>query len=434
MHDIVIFLERDAPPLNLWLNHDADVSRSLPTRMLLRIFLIAVYALILPWVLLYRTLAHYIVSPTHPAWGLFEELVVASGRLYYYIVRKPIPSSYPPAPISLSQFDFDPTSWKIRKFAKWRVGKRTKVYNVRLPKIDEKFVKGVAMAGSEHVKKVDVPGFWVCREDSRWAKEDGVEISANEGEKVIVFAPGGGIHALTSPVPYGLALSTHLRILALNSRPAINPSTAFPAQLIDAMAGYSYLTHQLGFRSENIMLVGESAGAYLHLALMTYLSELKSEGIDAGMVGAAALMSPACNLSRFDAQPVRTDFRFPTYRKLIVPLQTYHFSSDALATSPYFSPSLAGQFAYLSQAPHRTKVWIQYGDSELFADDIKKLIDRMKEQGVDVREDAIYGGLHCDATIRRAFGRKEKSWVMFLEAVKDMGWQASDDAWKVQAS
>ncbi|TFK53784.1 alpha/beta-hydrolase [Heliocybe sulcata] len=399
--------------------------------MVLQIFLIAVYALALPWAALYRTLAHYIVGPTHPAWGLFEELFVTSGRLYYFIVRKPLPSRFPPDPISLAEFDFDPTSWKVRKFAKWRVGKGTDVYNVTLRKIDEKFVKGVAMAGSEHVKKVDVPGFWVFRKDSRWAKEDGVEKKADEGEKVIVFAPGGGIHALTSPVPYGLALSTRLRILAVNSRPAINPSTAFPAQLLDAMAGYSYLTNQLGFRPENMMIVGESAGAYLHLALMTYLSELKSEGLDAGMVGAAALMSPACNLSRFDALPVRTDFRFPTYRKLIVPRQAYHFAPDTLASSPYFSPALAGQFEYLSQPPHKTKVWIQYGDSELFADDIKKLVERMKEQGVDVREDAVYGGLHCDATIRRAFGREEKSWVRFLEAVKDMGWEAPSDAPKL---
>ncbi|EPQ56872.1 alpha/beta-hydrolase [Gloeophyllum trabeum ATCC 11539] len=272
---------------------------------------------------------------------------------------------------------------------------------------------------------VDVPGFWVFREDSRWANGDGVEVKAAEGERVIIFAPGGGIHALTSPVPYGLALSTHLRVLAINSRPAINPSTAFPAQLLDALAGYSYLTQQLGFKPENIMLVGESAGAYLHLALMTYLGDLKRDGIDFGMVGAAALMSPACNLSRFDARPLRTDFRFPGYRKAIVPLQAYHFPADSLASSPYFSPALAGQFQYLSEAPHKTKVWIQYGDSELFADDIQKLVKRMKEQGVDVREDAVYGGLHCDATIRRAFGKEEGSWVRFLEAVKEMGWADS---------
>lgn len=98
---------------------------------------------------------------------------------------------------------------------------------------------------------------------------------------------------MTSPVSYALSLTTSVRVLAVTYRAAKSPATAFPAELLDALAGYVHLTN-IGFHSSNIILVGESAGAFALLALMRYLSELRADEasqVHPGMVGAAALAS-----------------------------------------------------------------------------------------------------------------------------------------------
>ncbi|KZT01805.1 alpha/beta-hydrolase [Laetiporus sulphureus 93-53] len=49
------------------------------------------------------------------------------------------------------------------------------------------------------------------------------------------------------------------------------PKGAFPAALIDAIAGYNYLVNDLGFKPSNILITGESAGGNLAFALVRYL-------------------------------------------------------------------------------------------------------------------------------------------------------------------
>jgi acetyl esterase/lipase len=85
---------------------------------------------------------------------------------------------------------------------------------------------------------------------------------------------------------YGLARHTGLRVLALPCRPA-----PFPAGLLDALAGYRMLVDR-GFEPQNILLVSESAGAFVCLALLRYLKELRDEhDIDAGMPGGTVMSS-----------------------------------------------------------------------------------------------------------------------------------------------
>ena len=47
-------------------------------------------------------------------------------------------------------------------------------------------------------------------------------------------------------------------------------------------------------------------------------------------------------------------------------------------------------------------VWIQYSDCELFADDMRRLVLAMRADGVRVRSDEVWGGLHADAVVRRS--------------------------------
>lgn len=78
----------------------------------------------------------------------------------------------------------------------------------------------------------------------------------------------------------------------MNHRKALSPSTAFPAQLLDLTAGYVYLLSR-GFAPKNIVLLGDSSGGHLMLALTRYIAELSSvePSLGVGLPGAMLLIS-----------------------------------------------------------------------------------------------------------------------------------------------
>ncbi|KAI0731328.1 alpha/beta-hydrolase [Earliella scabrosa] len=54
---------------------------------------------------------------------------------------------------------------------------------------------------------------------------------------------------------------------------------AFPAALVDAVAGYKYLVKELGFKPENVLIMGESAGGNLAFSLTRYISQMNLPGL-----------------------------------------------------------------------------------------------------------------------------------------------------------
>lgn len=88
----------------------------------------------------------------------------------------------------------------------------------------------------------------------------------------------------------------------MNYRKSLDKTTAFPASLLDALAGYQYLL-SLGFEPKNIMLCGDSAGANACLALARYLDALTDAGHHIGQVGALCLLCVSCPETRADASP-----------------------------------------------------------------------------------------------------------------------------------
>lgn len=84
---------------------------------------------------------------------------------------------------------------------------------------------------------------------------------------------------------------------AVNYRKSLDKTSAFPASLLDALAGYQYLL-SLGFEPKNIMLCGDSAGANACLALSRYLDALTDAGHHIGQVGALCLLCVSCEVSQ----------------------------------------------------------------------------------------------------------------------------------------
>ncbi|KAG8691699.1 hypothetical protein FRC11_012450 [Ceratobasidium sp. 423] len=124
---------------------------------------------------------------------------------------------------------------------------------------------------------------------------------ARDGEKIVLNLHGGAYIAgtahpedPTANIPrgylkYGISrvLSVDYRLSKAHPYPPVAP---FPTALLDALAGYVYLTHVLGFKPQNIIVSGDSAGGNLALALVRYLRDSPELGL--GMPGGLVLISP----------------------------------------------------------------------------------------------------------------------------------------------
>lgn len=139
-----------------------------------------------------------------------------------------------------------------------------------------------------NVEAVQIPGYWYRSRTSHFSLTsdsnpvDSPPISPDE-KVILYFHPGG--YAIDTAHPNGFGINTIFsflkiskniaRVLALEYRlsttdpyPDSNP---FPAALIDAVAGYNYLINDLGFKPENVILMGCSAGGHLCISLARYI-------------------------------------------------------------------------------------------------------------------------------------------------------------------
>ncbi|KAJ4480023.1 alpha/beta-hydrolase [Lentinula aciculospora] len=100
-----------------------------------------------------------------------------------------------------------------------------------------------------------------------------------------VMSSGAPSDTTTPPICNGCLehFSTINWVFALEYRIAsakpFGPANPFPAPVLDALAGYVYLIHTVGFRPENIIISGDSAGGHITVALTQHLIHNKIEGI-----------------------------------------------------------------------------------------------------------------------------------------------------------
>lgn len=204
-------------------------------------------------------------------------------------------------------------------------------------------------ARAADVHPIRIPGYWQHASSLNLPKPAPQLIMGQPplpGEKVVYFLHGGGwvSHSAhpSSPlsriplylmefcaeigVPVHRAFALEYRLSAdapegYGKSRAGGPGTPFPAMLLDALAGYVYLVREVGFKPEQIVVVGDSAGGHLALALVRYLvdyqpqASARSNGNSGavatsakdrefpGLPGGVLLMSPATNLSGTPARP-----------------------------------------------------------------------------------------------------------------------------------
>lgn len=155
----------------------------------------------------------------------------------------------------------------------------------------------------------------------------------------------------------------------------------FPAALQDALTVYLHLIKELGIPASQIILSGDSAGGNAVLGLLRYISEYGQE-LDIPHPGAVTLWSPWVDVSA--GMNMALDVRMsPNYHTDYINTEfarwgargiTDHGKIDPL--HPYISP-LHHPFGFSTKIP----MFVQYGDREILADDIKDFAKRSENLG-----------------------------------------------------
>lgn len=362
---------------------DPTAPRSPPGLLLALYKLIAVLGIVgsLPFVIPYTILTHFLRGP-RLKWQSLKDHLIAN------IVR-----------VALIQHTLflpgvDRSEWKVVR-TKASDAPGASVTKITLPPAK---LPRTGFAVCPAVPAVPRPGFVVTPPGKS------ALVKAAPGEKAMLYFVGGGYafgHPLERTYVFKVAHDIGIRILAVNYRKTLSPEAAFPAPLLDAVAGWEYLTNELGFEPQNITVMGESAGANLTLLLQRYLYDSGVPG-----PGQLALSGPWVDMSPNNMRPSMTENWGVDYITWLAKLSAHtarqHYTEDALDT-PYFAPARARGEQWECLTKPGVKVYIHGGEKEILVDEIRTLYKNMVESGVDVVYVEEPHGFHITPTMSDIF-------------------------------
>lgn len=200
---------------------------------------------------------------------------------------------------------------------------------------------------------------------------------------LILYCHGGGY--FTGSLHYArllttrLAIATSMDVLSFDYRLA--PEFPHPAALEDAVTVWNQIMLK-GYASRDIIVMGDSAGGNLALALGLKLKE-QGRYLPKGF----ALMSPWTDLTSSGKSHIDRAEVDPILNKEYLDKARYYYADEAKFSDPFVSP-LFGDFAGFPP------VYIQVGENEILLSDSTLLQRELKKQGVTASIDKFKGMWH----------------------------------------
>ncbi|MHA1728038.1 MAG: alpha/beta hydrolase [Promethearchaeota archaeon] len=216
--------------------------------------------------------------------------------------------------------------------------------------------------------------FRIDKVPARWIV---VPKAKTDNDHVLLHLHGGGYvgGSVRLPgqclIPYRVGEASGIKVLMLNY--GLGPKRGFPVGLNDTINAYKWLISQ-GYRSENIIIFGGSAGGGLTIAAL-----LKLRDLDMPLPRAGIGLSPWVDLA-FESETYITkkdNDVILTKEGLTECVKLYMKNSGEDPHNPYISPI----FADLSGLP---PLLIEVGESEVFIGEDTQFAEKAKAAGVDV--------------------------------------------------
>ncbi|KAI0699894.1 Alpha/Beta hydrolase protein [Cerioporus squamosus] len=281
------------------------------------------------------------------------------------------------------------------------------------PKVDRELEDAQAVRRAATVNGVrpeKVLAFWLF-EPGAGVPEN---LKAKEGEKVAMhmhsgaFIMGSG-HPENAAAHLSLGLLAHSKSVSrildvdyrLSAAPPDTPVNPFPAAVLDSIAAYRYLVHNLGFDPSNITVIGDSAGGNIALALVRHLVESRlpdlpppgrfvvcSAWLDIFETRKADPDSSHNRNSKSDMLGVSVVYSRSAY------LGALDSDSAEAKTNRYVAPgSVPDELARGSYIGF-PRTYVSAGDAEYIYTDSVVLADRMEADGVEVHRDFAKDAVH----------------------------------------
>lgn len=201
--------------------------------------------------------------------------------------------------------------------------------------------------------------------------------------KVILYVHGGGYVSGSCNDHRGIVAKFAQRtgVTNLLYEYRLAPEHPFPAGLNDSVKVYQWLLDS-GFKPDNILVAGESAGGGLCLALLLALKEYNM-----ALPVAAVSISPWTDLT-CSSESYRTKNKVS-----LAPLNSWivfskYYIGDDQAKNPLISPL----FGDLKGLP---PILLNSGSDDELYDDGEKFYQKAKSAGVDITFRPGYGMVHC---------------------------------------
>jgi len=246
------------------------------------------------------------------------------------------------------------------------------------------------------VKEQDIDGI-----NAEWLIPDGADPA-----KLIMYVHGGGYVSGSCSDHRGFvskfAKTTGVTNLVYEYRLA--PEHPYPAAVEDSVKVYWWLL-STGFRPENILIAGESAGGGLCLATLLALKERKIR-----MPVAAVAISPWADLT-CSSDSFRTKNKVSVAPKNSWTVFSKHYVGNNDARNPLISPL----FGDLEGLP---PLLINSGDADELFEDGEKFVAKAKAAGVDATFRSGTGMVHCYPLLAPAFREATEAMGEIVRFVK----------------
>ena len=242
------------------------------------------------------------------------------------------------------------------------------------------------------------------------------EKKRHHGKRVIFQIHGGGYYGRLNNAYRDLAVLYHeitsgMDVVSLDYRVA--PEYAFPAALDDAVEAYRWLIDNSeaggGYKAENVIFTGDSAGGGLALATVLYLRDIGAP-LPKGIITMSAWTDLSKRGSSYEEQ-FEKDPVFGGSKDTLVYKEGYIKGSDP--ENPYISP-VNGD--YKGFPP----MLMQVGELEMLLSDTLSVAKAARDAGVEVTEHVYKGMFHIFQMGKMHYKESKEAWMEVAEFVREL--------------
>lgn len=257
------------------------------------------------------------------------------------------------------------------KFVRWLTGRYIKGLDVSHLPVEKARAQFEKIAGSFLVRAtgVEVEQTQIAGVDVDWLRPKNAR-----KDKVLMYLHGGA-YVMGSPRTHRQLVSHTVRaagVVAVLPDYRLAPEHPFPAAIDDAVAVYRGLLKS-GFRAEDIIISGDSAGGGLSVAT---LLQLRHAGVP--MPAAAVLLSPFLDITGSGESATTRADRDPWFDIGDLHVVAGYYCPDE---SEWQNPLVSPVFANVAGLP---PMLIQVGDDEILLSDSTRLAEKLEAEGIEV--------------------------------------------------